>query len=202
LNVRRLITVAAMASAVGVGAVGCGGGEAQSPSNRYQADPNDTTASTPAAGTGSTGGNSGAVASSGSCADKTGEAFSKCASEIYGGKRYAELISTCKTAIKAPSHSESEKTAAANVCLGLMPPAFFLSGHPDDARDVLALVCKGQPEEQRTNVAARATFITVLGMGKDDESGEKLKGAVITFAGACGVEPGAVAQRVIELSKQ
>ncbi len=181
---------------------GCGGGDAKSASNRYQADPNDPSSSPPSSGTGSVGGNHGAVGSSGSCADKTGDSFSKCASAIYGDKKYSELIDTCKAAINHTGHTESEKTYATGICIGLVPSALFLSGRAQEARDLLAVACKGSNDEGRTNTAARATLITILGMGKGEGQGDKIKGAVVTFSGACDVEPGRVADRVVELSKQ
>lgn len=198
---RVLVAVGSLAFAALLS--GCGGGDAKSASNRYQADPSDPSSSPPSGGTGSVGGNHGAVASSGSsCADKTGDSFSKCASAIYGDKKYAELIDTCKAAINHTGHTESEKTYATGICIGLVPSALFLSGRAQEARDLLAVACKGSNDEGRTNTAARATLITILGMGKGEGQGDKIKGAVVTFSGACDVEPGRVADRVVELSKQ
>ena len=198
---RVLIAVGSLAFAAVLS--GCGGGDAKSASNRYQADPNDPSSSPPSSGTGSVGGNHGAVGSSGSsCADKTGDSFSKCASAIYGDKKYSELIDTCKAAINHTGHTESEKTYATGICIGLVPSALFLSGRAQEARDLLAVACKGSNDEGRTNTAARATLITILGMGKGEGQGEKIKGAVVTFSSACDVEPGRVADRVVELSKQ
>ena len=182
-----------------VSLVGCGG-KPEAPGNRYQADPNDPNSNNASSGTTAAVNDLGVSGSR--CADKTGDAFSKCASSIYGDHKYSELIDTCKAAINHTGHSESDKTYATGICIGLVPSALFLAGRAQEARDLLAVACKGSSDEQRTNTAARATLITMLGMNKGENNEDKIKGAVITFSGACSVEPGKVADRAVELSKQ
>lgn len=179
---------------------GCGGGDAKSPSNRYEGDPNDSGDTSSGGSSGkATGGSSGRT---GGCADRVGDSFSKCASQIYGDKKYVELIDTCKAAINNTGHTEEQRAYATGICIGLVPSALFHQGRPQEARDLLAVACKGTSEEQRTNTAARATLITMLGMSKGGDNKEKIESAVVTFAGACGIAASRVADRAVELSKE
>ena len=142
------------------------------------------------------------AAATNGCADRTGEAFSKCARDLYASKQFPQVIDTCKAAIKNASHTEDEKTAALGVCMSLVPSALFHQGRGQEASELIGTLCRGSSDEDRTNIAARATLMAMLGMDRSVNNEEKIKQAIVTFAKGCDVDAGRVADRALEIAKQ
>jgi hypothetical protein len=136
------------------------------------------------------------------CAEETDDAFVKCTRDLYARKRYPAVIDACKSAVKNVEHTEEQKTKALGVCMSVLPSALFHQGRSQEARELVATLCHGSPDEDRISIAARATLVTMVGMDKSVNNEERIKSALMTFSGGCEVEPGRVADRALELAKE